>query len=136
LIPIFIGDELKVILLSAFKTNEEKIDNVILTILTGVTNLLAITLEKIISVAEQNKMREALDRYDKLVAIGRIIAGVAHEINNPLSIMQLDIAELNQKLQGDEYDNEIRDIIKSLFEEIQRISNIVKQLKIILNLQR
>lgn len=129
LIPIFIGDELKVILLSAFKTNEEKIDNVILTILTGVTNLLAITLEKIISVAEQNKMREALDRYDKLVAIGRIIAGVAHEINNPLSIMQLDIAELNQKLQGDEYDNEIRDIIKSLFEEIQRISNIVKQLK-------
>ncbi len=136
MIPIFIGDELKVILLSAFKTNEEKIDNVILTILTGVTNLLAITLEKIISVAEQNKMREALDRYDKLVAIGRIIAGVAHEINNPLSIMQLDIAELNQKLQGDEYDNEIRDIIKSLFEEIQRISNIVKQLKIILNLQR
>jgi len=128
-IPIFIGDELKVILLSAFQKKEEKIDNVILTILTGVTNLIAITLEKIISVAEQNKMREALDRYDKLVAIGRIIAGVAHEINNPLSIMQLDIAELNQKLQGDEYDNEIRDIIKSLLEEIQRISNIVKQLK-------
>lgn len=127
--PIFIGKDLKIIIILAFSKQLEAINNVIITILSGVANLIAIAFEKITSIAEQSKMKEALDRYEKLVAIGRIIAGVAHEINNPLSIMQLDIAELDQKLNEGDYDQDIKDIIKSLLEEIQRISNIVKQLK-------
>ncbi len=129
LTPIFIGKDLKMIILMAFNKEVEFINNVIITILTSVSNLIAIAFEKITSIAEQEKMKEALNRYEKLVAIGRIIAGVAHEINNPLSIMQLDIAELDQKLDKGDYDQEIKDIIRSLLEEIQRISNIVKQLK-------
>ncbi len=128
-IPIFVVKELKIVIIVAFNKHFEIINNVIITILTGVANLIAISFEKINSISEQTKMKEALDRYEKLVAIGRIIAGVAHEINNPLSIMQLDIAELDQKIEERDYDPEIKDIIKSLLEEIQRISNIVKQLK-------
>ncbi|MCX8122945.1 MAG: PAS domain S-box protein [Spirochaetes bacterium] len=128
-IPIFVVKDLKIVIIVAFNKKIEAINNVVVTVLTGVANLIAIAYEKITSLSEQVKMKEALDRYEKLVAIGRIIAGVAHEINNPLSIMQLDIAELDQKLGEGDYDQEIKDIIKSLLEEIQRISNIVKQLK-------
>ncbi|MFW5720959.1 MAG: PAS domain S-box protein [Bacteroidota bacterium] len=129
-VPIETSSKLSAIIIMAFKERPEYFDNIVKSMLEGITNLASITIEKIRSIEEQESMQEALDRYEKLVAIGRIIAGVAHEINNPLSIMQLDLEELKDASETSGNSTpEIIELITSLQDEIRRISGIVKQLK-------
>ncbi len=130
-IPLTVKNEIGAIVLLGFAASVYDFDTIVLNILMGISNLASITLEKIRSIDEQVIMKNALDRYERLTAMGRIIAGVAHEINNPLSIMQLDLDELKTIIADDSAD-EVRagtELIHSLQEEISRISGIVKQLK-------
>lgn len=129
-IPVETSSKLSAIVIMAFRERPEYFDNIVKSMLEGIANLASITIEKIRSIEEQESMQEALDRYEKLVAIGRIIAGVAHEINNPLSIMQLDLEELKDASEATGNTTpEIIELITSLQDEIRRISGIVKQLK-------
>ncbi len=105
-------------------------DEIILGILVGIANLASISIDKMNSVREQASMQEALNRYERLTAMGRIIAGVAHEINNPLSIIQFDLDDLRDMsrdlgVKSDEF----HDLIGSIQEEVHRMSGIVTQLK-------
>jgi two-component system NtrC family sensor kinase len=63
---------------------------------------------------------------EKLAAIGEITAGVAHEINNPVAVMQGNL-EVARNLMGDRADL-ARTEFKLLDEQIQRISQIVTKL--------
>lgn len=132
-IPLAVKSEVVAIILLAFESSIYDLDTIVLNILMGITNLASITLEKIRSIDEQALMKNALDRYERLTAMGRIIAGVAHEINNPLSIMQLDLDELKVLMEDNCLDGEAwestTELMRSLQEEISRISGIVKQLK-------
>jgi len=129
-IPVETNNQLSAIIIMAFRARPEYFDNIAKSMIKGIVNLASITIEKIRSIEEQESMQEALDRYEKLVAIGRIIAGVAHEINNPLSIMQLDLEELKDASEATGNSTpEIIELITSLQDEIRRISGIVKQLK-------
>ncbi len=49
---------------------------------------------------ERNQMREMVMRSEKLASIGLLSAGVAHEINNPLSYIANNLAVLERDLQG------------------------------------
>ena len=42
---------------------------------------------------EKTKLREQASRSDHLAAIGELAAGVAHEINNPIGMMLLDLVQ-------------------------------------------
>jgi PAS domain S-box-containing protein len=132
-IPLAVKSEVVAIILLAFESSVYDLDIIVHNILMGITNLASITLEKIRSIDEQALMKNALDRYERLTAMGRIIAGVAHEINNPLSIMQLDLDELKALMEdnclGGEGRESTVELMRSLQEEISRISGIVKQLK-------
>lgn len=132
-IPLAVKSEIVAIILLAFSSSVYGLDTIVLNILMGISNLASITLEKIRSIDEQALMRNALDRYERLTAMGRIIAGVAHEINNPLSIMQLDLDELRALMEdnclGGEGRESTVELMRSLQEEISRISGIVTQLK-------
>ena len=129
-VPVETNKSLSAFVVMAFKNKPVNFDNIVKSMLEGIANLASITIEKIRSLEEQESMQEALDRYEKLVAIGRIIAGVAHEINNPLSIMQLDLEELKDASESAGNSTpEIIELITSLQDEIRRISGIVKQLK-------
>ncbi len=130
-IPLTVKSEIVAVIILAFASSVYDFDTIILNILMGISNLASITLEKIRSIDEQALMKNALDRYERLTAMGRIIAGVAHEINNPLSIMQLDLDELKTIMTEVDVDGEngSMELMHSLQEEISRISGIVKQLK-------
>ena len=63
---------------------------------------------------------------EKLAAIGEITAGVAHEINNPIAVMQGNL-EVVRSVMGERAD-EVRTEFRLLDEQIHRISQIVTKL--------
>ena len=50
--------------------------------------------------AEIQRQREALHQSEKLAAIGSLLAGVAHELNNPLSVVLGQATMLQEELAG------------------------------------
>jgi PAS domain S-box-containing protein len=50
--------------------------------------------------SERNRMRSVLFQSEKLASIGRLSAGVAHEINNPLAYVANNLAVLERDVRG------------------------------------
>ncbi len=74
---------------------------------------------------EMKQLQQALLRSEKLAAIGRLAAKIAHEINNPLGIIETGLYLVQKKVDDPEY---VRDELKEIKEEIDRIGRIVKGL--------
>ena len=62
---------------------------------------------------------------EKLVAVGKLAAKVAHEVNNPLAIIKTSIHLMNKKMTSEDLNKENLDIIE---EEIARIARIIREL--------
>ncbi|MCA9483578.1 MAG: response regulator [Nitrospina sp.] len=72
-----------------------------------------------------DKLQNAQDhiiRSEKLASVGRLAAGVCHEILNPLNIISGHIQALSLEREGDA---PLQDDIRSIMEEIQRIEVII-----------
>jgi signal transduction histidine kinase len=81
------------------------------------------------SVNRMSDRRAALEghlrRQDRLAALGRVVAGVAHEIRNPLNSLALTLELLARRVQrGTATGEEIRDAI----EEVNRLEQILARL--------
>lgn len=63
---------------------------------------------------------------EKLASIGEITAGVAHEINNPVAVIQGNLDVLRQTLQG--RSDDVQTELKLIDEQIHRINVIVDKL--------
>ena len=70
------------------------------------------------------KARDQLARADKLAAVGELVSGVAHEMNNPLTSI-LGLAEL---LICGGFDEKVRSDVETIHHEAVRCSKIVKNL--------
>lgn len=68
-------------------------------------------------------IESALRQSNRLAAVGELAAGVAHEVNNPLAIMQSFAELLMDKLEGS-----LRDDALKIFEEAQRATKIILDL--------
>ena len=62
---------------------------------------------------------------EKLAAVGKLAAKVAHEVNNPLAIIKTSIHLMNKKMTSEDLNKENLDIIE---EEIARIARIIREL--------
>ena len=81
-------------------------------------------LKLIQDVTEVKKLEEQVLHSEKLAALGRLAAGVAHEIGNPLTSISSFVQILKTRAQ-DDFSKENLDIIHH---HIQRISQIVRQM--------
>jgi len=74
--------------------------------------------------ADLRKTEAQLIRSEKLAALGQLAAGIAHEIRNPLTSINILIHSLRDKPSDDEHRQEDLRVIE---EEIRRINEIVDQ---------
>jgi len=74
--------------------------------------------------AEQKKLEEQLHLAERLTALGEMVAGVSHEIKNPLGIIQSTAELLSCMNQTDEKQKRLSLVIK---EESIRLNNIVTE---------
>lgn len=74
-------------------------------------------------VAEKERLQERLYQHEKLAGMGRVIAGIAHEIRNPLGII-CSSAELLLR-RGKNMDAGSRGILQATYDEAQRLSKTV-----------
>jgi PAS domain S-box-containing protein len=93
-------------------------------------------LAMVADVTEQRKLKSQLMVSDRLVSVGTLAAGVAHEINNPLAsvIANLELAvpqlaELQAKVSEPQC-VALREQLQDALESAQRVQRIVKDLKI------
>ncbi len=71
---------------------------------------------------EQLQLKEELNRAQRLSSIGEMVAGVSHEIRNPLGIIRSSAGLLKKKMNTLEPNNSIPDII---VEESERLDTII-----------
>jgi len=95
----------------------------------------AIALEKLNnelqdSEKEKDKQRVSLLAASKLSALGEMAGGVAHEINNPLGIIQLLTSQMQDLLRDETFDRTLaQEKLSKILKTITRITKIVNGLR-------
>lgn len=74
-------------------------------------------------VTEQHELTDKLVQADKLVLLGQLSAGVAHEIRNPLAAVNLNLQILKRKFEETDIES---NYIKTALQGVERISKIVE----------
>lgn len=74
---------------------------------------------------ERVNMRQQIARMDRLASLGRMSAGIAHEVRNPLTGVSLLLDELHDRLLGKEDDQKL---IRRALEEIERLELLVNEM--------
>lgn len=82
------------------------------------------TLVLIQDITDMKKMEEQMMHSEKLSALSRISAGVAHEIGNPLT----SISSYIQILREMDFDDFTRESLETIARQINRITDIVRQM--------
>ncbi|KXG73941.1 two-component system sensor histidine kinase NtrB [Thermotalea metallivorans] len=76
-------------------------------------------------VTEINKLQQHIQRNDKLVALGELSTGIAHEIRNPLAIIKAVAQTMKGELKN--YPEAFREL-EIIDEEVERANKIIKSL--------
>ena len=85
---------------------------------SGETTGLVITFQDLTQV---RALEETSRRQDRLAAVGRVAASIAHEIRNPLAAMRGSIQVLRSEMNGDPAQAELMDIILRESDRLNRI---------------
>ena len=74
---------------------------------------------------EMRALRQELEKNRRLATVGRLAAGVAHEIRNPLSSLKGFATYFKEKYQTNDRD---QDIARIMIQEVDRLNRVVSQL--------
>ncbi len=129
-VPVFVNGAVPAVMLFASPVKIEDTER-----LTEVFSLIGVQLGK---VAERTALQERVQQTQKMEAVGQLAAGVAHEINNPMSYVRTNLHtlreewnELSSKL-GDEDVQRLSDfeeLIDESLEGVERTIGIVRDVK-------
>ena len=76
---------------------------------------------------ELRRMEAAMQRAERLAAVGRLAAGIAHEIRNPLAAISGSIELLSQTMQSDEA-KENKELMSIVMREVDRLNGLITDL--------
>jgi signal transduction histidine kinase len=74
---------------------------------------------------EKERMREEMTRMDRFASLGKLSAGIAHEIRNPLTGITLLLDDLHDR---SNFDPESRDMLGKSLREIERVEKLINAL--------
>jgi two-component system NtrC family sensor kinase len=77
-----------------------------------------------LAIAERERFERRVGESEKMLAIGRVVSGVAHELNNPLAV----VLGQSEQLADLTHDVEVRAGIALIIEQAQRARHIVRDL--------
>ncbi len=81
-------------------------------------------------ITELKKSEEIINHNSKMATLGEMAAGIAHEINNPLTIIKAASSQLSSMLTKNEWDNEkVKRNLQKVDSTVDRISKIIKGLR-------
>lgn len=85
-------------------------------------------VQEISQALESFALRDAIAQSDRLASIGVLAAGVAHEINNPLTYMSLGLHEIQKRLRSGTSAEVIGPRVDQVLHGCERITKIVREL--------
>ena len=86
----------------------------------------AIIIKNAMLNAQETRLRQQQMRTEGLSAMGKVAAGVAHEIRNPLTFIR---SAAEQLLEPDEKHGDETDLVRGMLEEIDRINLRIEELR-------
>ncbi len=121
---LILNDELNTIA----KTTQFK--NKVSEIGTDEIGTLSRQVNKTLETLEENQM--ILNRSSKLSALGEVAASIAHEINNPITVISLQAASINKNLDKNILEkDDLKNRVDKIKKNVSRIEKIVKSLRFI-----
>jgi PAS domain S-box-containing protein len=82
-------------------------------------------------VTERKRLEAQLMMSDRLAAMGRLAAGVGHEINNPLTYVLANLERLGKELAARSGEKALADLVEGALHGAERVKGIVRDLSVL-----